>query len=290
MSYSPKTGLVYIPTQEDSFPYSIDPSFKPAPKGVALGINLSVATMPVDPKKLAAIHNSVKGYITAWDPVAGRAVWRVPQPTHANGGMLSTAGNVLFEGGAAGFFKAYDAATGRTLWTYDVQSGMLAPPVTWSRNGRQYVTVLTGWGTSEGLGNGVANMTAKGLPRNVSRVLTFALDGRATLAKTPAPAARKLDPPAQFADAATIEQGCILYHRTCYACHGASAVSGGVVPDLRFSPTIANPDAWKAVLIDGILSDAGMVSFKDTYTPQQIEAIRAYVIGQAQASAKAGVK
>jgi quinohemoprotein ethanol dehydrogenase len=288
MSFSPKTGLVYLPTQENSFPYILDADFKPLPKGYDLGVDVATSTLPIDPKALAEIRASSKGYLTAWDPVAQKAAWQVPQSTGANGGMLSTAGNLLFEGGSTGTFSAYDAANGHTLWSFDAQSGIVAAPISWSARGRQYITVLAGWGSTEALGVGPINWSKEGPRRNISRVLTFALGGKATLPQRPVEAVRHLNPPPQFADAATVERGRRLYHRNCYGCHGPSAMSGGVLPDLRYSNTLGTRQAWDAVLIGGVLAGNGMASFADTYSPEQLEAIRAYVIGQAQLSAQLG--
>ena len=286
MSYSPRTGLVYIPTEENSFTYVIDPKFKPLPKGYDLGVNTAATTLPVDPKALDKIRKSVKGWTTAWNPVTQKMVWQVPQENGSNGGMLSTAGDLLFQGSSTGIFSAYDATNGHKLWSFNGQSGIIAAPVTWASHGRQYVTVVVGWGTTEGLGVGPINWSDKGPRRNISRVLTFALDGTAKLAALPMEPQPVLHPPPQFANAATIELGRVLYHRSCYGCHGPSAMSGGVLPDLRYSSTLADRAAWNTVVIDGVLTNGGMVSFKDDYTADQLNAIRAYVIGQANLTVK----
>ena len=93
---------------------------------------------------------------------------------------------------------------------------------------------------------------------------------------------------AQFANATTIEQGRQLYVRTCVVCHGTGAVSGGVTPDLRYSPAIADARTWSSIVADGGLADQGMAGFKDNFSPEEIEAIRAYVVDRARAGAKGG--
>lgn len=288
MSYNPQTGLVYLPTQEIGFTYQLAKDFKLLSKGYNIGSDIAVNKLPVDPVKLQKIRESVKGYLTAWDPVKGKVAWRIPMPNAANGGVLTTAGGLLFQGGSTGRFDAYDVRDGKKLWGFDAQSGVIAAPVSWSKDGKQYVTVLAGWGSTEGLGVGPVNWGKNGPRKNISRVLTFALGGTATLPAIKEVANNKLNPPAQFADAKTIELGRQIYHRSCYGCHGYGAMSGGVLPDLRYSGTLGNKDAWDSVVLDGILADRGMVSFRADYTATQVDAIRAYVIDQAHVSAKAG--
>lgn len=286
MSYSPITGLVYLPTQEVGFTYQLDENFKPFPRGYNIGADIAVNRLPVDPVKLQKVRESVKGYLTAWDPVKGKPAWRVPMSNAANGGVLSTAGGLVFQGGSTGYFSAYDAASGKKLWSFDGQSGIVAAPVTWSKNGKQYVTVLAGWGTTEGLGVGPVNWGKTGPRRNISRVLTFALGGQAKLPAIQAGNDVTLNPPEQFADAAVIEQGRQIYHRSCYGCHGYGAMSGGVIPDLRYSGTLWDRDSWNAVVLEGILADRGMVGFDTNYSPGQSDAIRAYIIDQAHQSVR----
>jgi len=281
MSYSPRTRLVYIPTQDNAFPYVIDAAFKPLPKGYNLGVDTSAGPVPINPMGIEAIRKTIRGYLTAWDPVAQKAAWRVPQGMGANAGVVSTAGDLVFQGSMSGDFIAYNANTGAKLWSFDAQSGIVAAPVSWSKDGRQYITVLAGWGSAQGLAVGPLNWSKQGPRRNISRVLTFALNGKAKLPSVPAATVRKLQTPQQFADAATIDRGRHYYQRSCYACHGPSAISGGVLPDLRYSASIGNPDVWNAITIDGALASSGMVSFKEAYSAEQLNAIRSYVIAQA---------
>ncbi|MEZ5735587.1 MAG: PQQ-dependent dehydrogenase, methanol/ethanol family [Novosphingobium sp.] len=289
MSFNPETGLVYLPTQEVGFTYDLDESFKALPRGYNIGVDIAANKLPVDPVKLKKIRESAKGWLTAWDPVAGRTRWKIPMPNAANGGTLSTAGGLVFQGGSTGIFSAYSATNGSKLWSFDAQSGVVAAPVSWSHNGKQFVTVLSGWGTTEGLGVGPVNWSKDGPRHNISRVLTFAIGGKAKLPPVPEHTA-KLEPPPQFADANTIETGRKIYHRSCYGCHGYGAMSGGVIPDLRYSSTLSNKEAWDAVLIDGILAVNGMVSFAPNYSVEQLEAVRAYVISQARESVDTGSK
>jgi mono/diheme cytochrome c family protein len=81
-----------------------------------------------------------------------------------------------------------------------------------------------------------------------------------------------------------IEEGRIHYLRNCLGCHGASVVSVGVLPDLRYAPILASEDSWRAVVIDGILTDKGMLSFAENLSPAEAEALRSYIVSRAHAS------
>jgi len=289
MAYNPGTGLVYIPEQQLGFAYQADPGFVRKPVGFNLGLDLRALDGPTDAKAKAALRASVKGSIVAWDPRTQRKVWSVPHAGPWNGGILSTSGGLIFQGDADGMLNAYDAKTGKKLWSYDCQSGILAPPVTWARDGKQYVTVVVGWGGAYPLFAGELAWGKNGPIPNRSRVITFALDGTGQLPAPPAETQRTLQSGvAQFANATTIEQGRQLYFRTCVVCHGTGAVSGGVTPDLRYSPAIADARTWSSIVADGGLADQGMAGFKDNFSPEEIEAIRAYVVDRARAGAKGG--
>ena len=97
-----------------------------------------------------------------------------------NGGLLSTAGNLVFQGTAAGEFVAYRASDGAKLWSFPAQTGIIAAPMTYTVDGRQYVSVVVGWGGVFPLVTGELAYKSGRLP-NRSRVLTFALDGKAAL-------------------------------------------------------------------------------------------------------------
>ena len=138
MSYNPNTGLVYIPAKQEPFIYNLDVAFKPR----NLGVNLGVAPWDnVDPANELGpeFEPDIQGHILAWNPVTQEEVWRLPQPSSHNGGMLSTAGNLLFQGNADGEFVAYNATTGERLWSGEAQSGITAGPMTYEVDGVQYV-------------------------------------------------------------------------------------------------------------------------------------------------------
>src|SRR5262249_34416455 len=154
-AYDPKTGLVYIPAQEAGFPYAPDTHFQPAVQGFNTGIDFAAAAMPADPNIRAAIMKVTTGSLIAWDPVAQKPRWRVAFKGPWNGGVLATGGGLVFQGNSAQEFAAYDAANSAKLWSTNVQTGIIAAPVTYTIGGTQYVAVLAGWGGIWALAPGV---------------------------------------------------------------------------------------------------------------------------------------
>ncbi|HLG89063.1 MAG TPA: PQQ-dependent dehydrogenase, methanol/ethanol family [Alphaproteobacteria bacterium] len=281
MSFSKETGLVYIPAQELGGVYVTDKDFKPRPIGANLGIDFTQGGLPDDPKQLRAIRANMKGYLLAWDPVNQKEAWRATHPDYYNGGVLATAGGIVIQGDNDGFLNIYDARTGGRLWSFDGGSAILAAPITYEVQGKQYVSVLAGYGGSSGLYAGEGNWGPDGPRRNKSRVLTFALGGTAKLPPRQIVTITKPQPPAQFADAATIAEGGRHFAQSCLYCHGGSAESAGVLPDLRHSALLASRESWLDVVGKGVLSDHGMASFAAAYSPAEIDSIRAYVIDRA---------
>ena len=106
MSFSPLTGLVYIPIQDAGFPYKSDADFHTKTLGFDVGIDFAAAGMPQDPAIKKAIMNSVRGRLVAWDPIRQKQAWDVDRPEAWNGGVVSTAGNLVFEGTAQGKFRS----------------------------------------------------------------------------------------------------------------------------------------------------------------------------------------
>jgi len=279
MSFSPQTGLVYLPAQELAMAYLHDPKFKDRPLGFNIGIDATAVMMPEDPQIRAAALATVKGSLKAWDPVTQKVKWSVEHPGAWNGGVLSTAGNLVFQGNVGGEFAAYNASDGTKLWSFPAQTGVVAAPATYSIGDEQYVVVLAGWGGTYAISGG--DVSRKGGPAiNRSRVLAFKLGGTSTLPEPPAtPALAK--PPALVGDVQLIHQGQILFHQNCSTCHGDSAVGGGVLPDLRWSRMNRSEQSWRIVVIDGGRKDRGMVSFAPVLSAADAEAIRAYVIKRA---------
>lgn len=284
MSYSPDTGLVYIPAKQEPATYSLQPDFAPRSMGTNFGVNFWDG-VEAENEFGAEFGRDNQGYLLAWNPVTQTEAWRLPQPGSHNGGMLTTAGNLLFQGDADGNFVAYNAVTGEQIWSGDAQSGITAAPVTYQVDGVQYVAVLAGWGGSSALFNG-EDLNADGSKQNISRVLAFKLGGDVILPpleeRTPYP-----EPPTDTGDETLIAAGQILYKRNCGGCHGGNAVSGGVVPDLRHSLTIGDAETFNEIVHEGALSENGMVSFAEIMSREEAESIRTYVIRRANESLEA---
>lgn len=135
MAYSPETKLFYVPANEWGMEIWNEPiTYK---KGAAyLGAGFTIKTLSDGPI----------GALRAIDPKTGKIVWEAPNNAPLWGGVLTTGGNLVFWGTPEGFLQAADAKTGKILWKFQTGSGVVAPPVTWSEGGEQYVAVASGWG------------------------------------------------------------------------------------------------------------------------------------------------
>ena len=274
MSFNPATGLVYLPAQEIPAVHEIERPFKYR----ALGWNTGTAF-----QALLSLEEGwgqgVTGRLSAWDPVAQREVWQAPYASAWNGGTLTTAGNLVFQGTADGRLVAYRASDGQTLWEAPAGTGVVAAPITYRVDGEQYVTVMAGWGGAFPLIFGEA--AAKPRVQSVGRVLTFKLGGTAQLPPTAPRETVPPPPPLRIdADANELRQGGLLFHEWCAVCHGVQAVGGGAVPDLRFA-TAETHAQWNDIVLGGTRTDKGMVSFADVLAPEDAHRIQAYVLGRA---------
>ncbi len=286
MAFSPQTGLAYIPAQEIPQAYAEDPRFASRPVGWNTGIDFSAGVPPIAPPEVAKmLRSTLKGRLIAWDPVARGPKWTVEHDNAWNGGVLSTAGGLVFQGKLNGEFVAYDSATGAKLWSYNLKAGGASGPGTYMIDGEQYVTITTGWGSAFALAAGFG-FDEKVSP-SVGKVVTFKLGATGEIADAGLTPVEKTPKAAAFGSLAVISEGGVHYARNCAVCHGPLAISSGVLPDLRWSAITGNKDAWKGVVLDGNLAANGMVSFADYLTPDEAEAIRAYVLAQAHAAAKA---
>jgi quinohemoprotein ethanol dehydrogenase len=286
MSFNPQTGLVYIPVIDSSFIYIQEQPLAYRPGLWNTGLDIPALSKTINDAIAAGqALPPAKGFIRAWDPVAQKERWSVPMTGSWNSGMLSTAGGLLFAGGADGIYNAYNAETGEQLWSMDLTTGILAPSVTYMIDGEQYIMVAAGWGGAGGVAD-FKNPASAAVKHgtNQGRVFAFKLGGKKTVdplppTRTPMQGA----PPALNATPEQIEAGFKTYHGICVMCHGFLAESAGVIPDLRMS----TPEVfarYQEIVLGGELKANGMASFADVLKPTDVEAVRAYVLSQAQAA------
>lgn len=283
MSYSPATGLVYLPIHGQSFVFGPPKSFGLRPMTQNTGADFS-GNAALDPKQTL---DESYGRLIAWDPVRQREVWRVERAGQANGGALSTAGGLVFQGTGSGQFTAVDAASGKQLWSAEAQTGIIAAPISYAIDGEQYVAIMAGTGSSWALIGGDNNM--KGLKRqNVSRLLVYKLGGTVQLPPPPPFQEPPLNPPAATAGAAVVARGGELYDAYCSNCHGPGAVQVGILPDLRRTPYLSTDATFDSVVLAGARQAHGMANFSSQLAVDDVHAIRAFVVLRANQDKVAG--
>ncbi|MCB2076733.1 MAG: PQQ-dependent dehydrogenase, methanol/ethanol family [Novosphingobium sp.] len=274
MAYSPSTRMAYIPVIEKAQSWTeLDPAHgdwrKTTPPMTSRAAALTNPFPDVDDPRDGTSR------LVAWDVVHQRAVWSQPTTGLAGGGVMATGGNLVFQGGLDGRFKAYAADSGKVLWSFDAQAPVMAPPISYAIDGRQYVTVLSGMGTSLAVFASPAEKFNSDYRTQRRRVLTFALDRHG---KLPAPVAHKLELPDDaclITDEAQAARGATVFRR-CASCHGMGAVAGGNAPDLRASPITYSAVAFRNVVKNGPLRQAGMPGFSEL-GDDQVEDLRAYL-------------
>jgi quinohemoprotein ethanol dehydrogenase len=275
MSYSPLTGLVYIPTTDRRS-----------------NIQSVARTGEQEAMGEGAWASAFDGRLIAWDPVSESARWSVEQPIAINGSVLSTAGNLVFQGEGTGEFDAYAADSGKKLWSIKTGSAIDATPVSFSVSGQQYVVVPVGWGSASRIFGPASMMATPESKRGPSRLLAFKLG-----AKNPFPYPSDTiplvpKPPKQIFSKEVVERGKVLYEtHLCSGCHspgldgsGAWTVNGAI-PDLRYAPPEVHSE-WHGIVLAGMQRDAGMLGFGidlrfpnvKKLTAQEADAIHAYVI------------
>jgi quinohemoprotein ethanol dehydrogenase len=277
MAFDPKQGLVFIPAMETGFPFGDDPKFKYRADGANFALDMLLLALPDERAQRAAIKASMKGELLAWDPVRQEARWSTPHAYYWNGGVLATAGDLVFQGDAEGIFAAYDSRTGKQVWRYDAGAGVVAGASTYAIDGQQYVAVMVGYG---GTGPLFQHWALPDRPRLPGRLLVFKIGGTDVAPAFPKQAPRTLDV-ASLASTGDATAGKLLFHQNCVVCHSSNA-SGRYLPDLQTSPMITSAAAFRTVVLDGALSSNGMVSFARFLTPDQAEAIRAYIIDESR--------
>lgn len=274
MSYSPATGLAYIPTLHEGRNFS-DEGFNLKEWRVVKfnqhekGVNLSGLEKPPRPYPAS---------LQAWDPVKNKLAWAIPQEHFWNAGTLTTAGNLVFQGRSDGIFLAYDGQTGKILWEFNTGLGISAPPITYKINGKQYIALLVGFGGAyAGFSSLEAHQLGWAYKMHMRRLITFSLNGTVELPKLPPPYIPKPIVDANFIiDDTLAKQGADWFNTKCFNCHGYGMYSGGMAPDLRASPIPLDANAFKMVVKEGLKNEMGMPSFPDI-TDDELETLRHYI-------------
>ena len=247
-SFSPKSGLVYLPTTE-----------LPAP-------NLDGDTPP----------DAAKSALVAWDPVKQQPRWAVPTPGAFSGGVLSTAGDLVFQGQVDGYLTAYSAADGRRAWAFYTATAALGAPISFAIGKRQYIAILNG--PTQGAAGSLGAISAKfgwDSRTHPRRLLAFVLDGTGALPPTPGPTpATPVDGNDLVVDESLASEGAQLFTK-CQWCHGAGAIAGGGAPDLRASLSPLVPASF-ASLVRGGNEMRGMPKFEEL-NDRELEALRHYI-------------
>ncbi|MEL1249707.1 PQQ-dependent dehydrogenase, methanol/ethanol family [Aurantiacibacter gilvus] len=278
MSYSPQTGLVYIPAMQPPSAYMDDVNytrnigrwntgviFLTPPAGLVPG------DTPED--RRAYLTSITKGRLVAWDPVAQEERWAIERDFPWNGGTLATGGNLVFQGLPDGTFNAYNAEDGTPLWNFQTERGIVAGAISYAVDGVQYVAIMAGYGGSMGMAT-QADWMRRPPPNGM--LFVFRLDGDAPYTPLPEQVLPPYAATDEVFDAATIAMGQQAYLGFCTICH-----NGPVNPNLLRSVYATDADAWNSVVMEGALSDNGMVSFAPWIDAEESEAIRAYVLSEA---------
>jgi quinohemoprotein ethanol dehydrogenase len=273
MAYSPKTGLAYIPAQYVPLAMGDDPNWSQGSAAIGqpmngIGWNLG--------KQLGASQGKAFGRLIAWDPARQKAVWTQDYASPWNGGTLATAGGLVFQGTADGRLAAYDAASGEKLWDAPLGGGVVAAPMTYEIDGKQYVSIAVGWGGVFGESHHSADHASPGT------VYTFAIGGDS---KFPDVARYKLGPLISGVkyDPKDAREGGGLYVSNCLFCHGVPGVdNGGNIPNLGYvdAELIAN---LATTVSSNKFVDVGMPDFTGKLKPEDLEKIKAFIQGTADA-------
>ncbi|HTQ99428.1 MAG TPA: PQQ-dependent dehydrogenase, methanol/ethanol family [Candidatus Acidoferrum sp.] len=275
MSFSRKTGLIYLPMVETVSAFAPDPNYK-ARQGTA---NTAMGRANPDVMKNLPedAPRTSRAWLMAWDPVKRKQVWRSDERGTIASGALSTAGGLVFQGSQKGEIDAFRDSDGKQLWSFAAQTGVVAAPVSYEIDGEQYIAQLAGYGTRDYYTG------------NRSRLLVFKLGGKTQLPpEGPLPPARPLNPPADFGTPEQLTLGADTWNVNCIMCHETAYGNRGLFPDIRYSPMLNSAEAFKSVVLGGVLESKGMVSFKQRFGDKEAEAIRAYMVQRAnQAKAAA---
>ena len=302
MAFNPATGLVYIPVIEASTIWVMPEEPFEYQKGGLNSTSIYIFPMRGEwgldgaaAKKLPPLaelahgqpDTTIRGFVKAWDPVAQKLAWEVETSgqwvgelfaTWNGGGLMTSAGGLVFQGRGSGEFVALDAATGEQLHSIDTGTSMMAGPMTYTVGGEQYVAIMAGLGGAAG--QEYVPGTAAYKYGNKGRIIAFKLGGGAVpkrpevehvIADVPMPPVARRGTPEQ------VELGADLYVRNCTKCHSNMDGRSSGIPDLGRLSAEAHRD-YDDVMLKGTLAGKGMGSFAGLLSPGEIEAIHDYLI------------
>jgi quinohemoprotein ethanol dehydrogenase len=230
------------------------------------------------------------GALVAYDPVQQKVRWKVQHSYFWNGGAVATGGGLVFQGTADGYFTAFDARSGKSVWRFNAGLGIIAAPITYLIGDVQYVSVLVGYGGTNVIGD-VMNAGWKfgAQPR---RLLTFQLNGKAVLPPG-APQdfhVHAVDDPSVKINEADVAAGQLLYAMNCSNCHGLNTLSAGApAPDLRESAAALDRDTLWKIVHDGDLLQEGMPRI-DGLDANQVGQIYAFIRAKAREALTPGAR
>lgn len=275
MSFNPQTGLVYLPAQNVPVNLMDDKKWEfnqagPGKPQSGTGWNTAKFFNAEPPK------SKPFGRLLAWDPVAQKAAWSVEHVSPWNGGTLTTAGNVVFQGTADGRLVAYNATSGEKLWEAPTGTGVVAAPSTYMVDGKQYVSVAVGWG-------GVYGLAARATERQgPGTVYTFVVGGKAKMPEFVAQRTGQLLQGVKY-DPAKVEAGTMLYVANCVFCHGVPGVDrGGNIPNLGYMDA-SYIENLPSFVFKGPAMARGMPDFTGKLSGDDVESLKAFIQGTADA-------
>jgi quinohemoprotein ethanol dehydrogenase len=275
MAFSPKTSLVYIPTIDSAQWFEVDRDYP----GYVPGLMNNVGLGSGPHESGSGTELPWRGALKAWDPVAQKEVWRIDYPYVYNGGLLATAGNLVFQGTTDGYLKAYSADKGALLAEIFVGTSIMAAPASYAVDGEQFVTVLAGYGGA--LLTTFPEGSAALKYGNAGRIVAFRLGG----GKVPVPAPVDLDaaipppPPRMNVDAQTLKKGERMFGLYCTACHRDDDGAGGFPNLFRMTPE--KHQLFGDIVMRGAFAPRGMASFADLMSEEDATAIHAFLIDRA---------
>ncbi len=265
MSFSPQSGLVYIPVSDYPALMTSNP-------------NNLVGFTEVNFYYSKENGGPFSGELLAWDPIKQRPQWRRKIGRPYQGGVLTTAGNIVLQGSTKGTLNAYEARTGELLWSFSTISGVLGAPSTAIVDGVQMIFVAAGSGSTSAVSFAPDFSDRADGP---ARLLAFSLHGNARLPKpsleaTPIERPSVAEPTPELA-----ESGKRIWDANgCELCHGYRVVGGsGSIPDLSRVPSLP-PEAFDAIIRQGVFVQSGMPDFGDYISADEAHALKAYITSE----------